>query len=491
MKKIKRTLSLMILAGMLTVGLASCVVRGNGEGSGEIPTGTETIIIESSITTAEEPNPNVPSTDPTLVSYTAVDDVVYVSAASASLKLASDVTQTKNLSQLTELHRIGKSTNWCKVEYDGAEYYIQTKTITTDDIGEKTFTALETPQTLYNIGTVNVRKYASSDNNFSDKLATTGEAAIPVTVIAQSQLKGWSKVRVTIDGVEYTGFMSTKYLTPNASGEADDFDQHFEVLTTGTKMYVSVGKVAVRARPYADGEEKGVLEKNTEVTVVGKGTVEGMDWCAIEYQEGPLWVNYFIASDCLSVVGGDLDQLLKFYEELVKFDEPKTLYISTDKANIRSTPAIRDDNYAGVLTKKTEVKAVAMGVFVQEGGSSSQTWCLIEDNNGGYCFVSYSVLTSDPEGTPAPAVTDVNVLIDQYGFTKVTDDVSMRFKVNDSGIYGDPTPSSEFKKLAQGTVVKVIAEGKTVTHFGTVNKWYIVEYNSYYYFVPQAVLENV
>ena len=491
MKKIKRTLSLMILAGMLTVGLASCVVRGNGEGSGEIPTGTETIIIDSTITTAEEPNPNVPSTDPTLVSYTAVDDVVYVSAASASLKLASDVTQTKNLSQLSELHRIGKSTNWCKVEYEGAEYYIQTKTITTDDIGEKTFTALETPQTLYNMGSVNIRKYASSDSNFSTVVKTTGKDPIAITVLAQSQLKGWSKIQTTIEGEPYTGFMSTKYLTTNASGEADDFDQHFEVLER-TQMYVSVGQVAVRERPYTDGDEMGVLKKNTEVTVVGKGTVEGMEWCAIEFEnEEYELMNYFVASDCLSMVGGDLDQLLEFYDELVRFDEPKTFYISVDKANLRTTPAIGDDNYAGVLVKTNQVKAYAMGTFEQDGGSSTMTWCLIEDGNGGYCFVSYSVLTSNSDGTPAPAVTDVNFLIEKYGFEAVTGEVTKKFSVDNSGIYGEPTTTGECKKLAKGTVVKVIAEGETTTKYGTTNGWYIVEYNGYYYFTLQRVLENV
>ena len=492
MKKMKRTLSLMILAGMLTVGLASCVVRGKGEDSGETYTGTEPIIIDTTVTTTDQTNSGVPSTDPTLVNYTAVDDVVYVASASASLKLASDVTQTKNLQQLTELHRVGKSANWCKVEYDGVEYYVQTKVITTDDVGEKTFVELETPETLYNMGTVNIRKYASSDNNFSTKLVTTGEDPIAITVLAQSQLKGWSKIQATIDGEVYTGFMSTKYLTTNASGAADDFDQHFEVLANKTQMYVSVGQVAMRERPYTDGMEKGVLKKNTEVTVVGKGTVEGMEWCAIEYENASYeLVNYFVASDCLSVVGGDLDQLLEFYEELVKFDAPKTFYISVDKANLRSTPAIRDDNYAGVLVKTKEVKAVAMGTFEQDGGSSAMTWCLIEDGNGGYCFVSYGVLTSNSDGTPAPAVTDVNFLIEKYNFKKVTGEVTKKFKVDDSGIFGEPTTTVECKKLAKGTEVKVIAEGETTTKYGTKNGWYIVEYNEYYYFVLQRVLENV
>ncbi len=486
MKTMKRRISLMILAGILAASLASCQVKGKGDD--DLPGEKEP---QFSASTEDTSTPAIPSvTDPAQVTYTAVDDFVYVSVANITAKLVSDVTQTKVLPQLTELHRVGKSANWCKVEYEGQEYYVATKSLTDDDIGEKTF--VECDKILYNMGDVNVRKYASSNNDFSDKLTTIrniDETPVVIKVVAQSEVKGWSKVEVTYDGKEYKGFMSTKYLTTNSTGAADDFDQHFEVLSSKTQMYVSVGQVAMRERPYADGSEKGVLEQNTEVTVVGKGVVEGMEWCAIEYSVGPFKVNYFVAADCLSVVGGNLEQILDFYDELEKFSEPKTFYISADKAFTRSTPAVRDDNSAGVLVKTNEVKAVAMGTFVQDGGSSSMTWCLIENGNGGYCFVAYSVLTSNPNGKPAPAVTDVNFLIEKYGFTKKANAVLMKFKVDDSGIYQDPTPTSEFEKVALGTEVSVVAEGKTVTYFGTENKWYIVEYNNNFYFVAQDVLE--
>ena len=488
MKTMKRRISLMILAGVLAASLASCQVKRKGDD--DLPGEKEPQFSASSEDTSTPAIPSV--TDPAQVTYTAVDDFVYVSVANITAKLVSDVTQTKVLPQLTELHRVGKSANWCKVEYEGQEYYVATKSLTDDDIGEKTF--VECDKILYNMGDVNVRKYASSNNDFSDKLTTIrniDETPVVIKVVAQSEVKGWSKVEVTYDGKEYKGFMSTKYLTTNSTGAADDFNQHFEVLTTKAQMYVSVGQVAVRERPYADGSEKGVLQKNTQVAVVGKGTVEGMEWCAIEYSVGVnLWANYYVAADCLSVVGGNLEQILEFYGELEKFDEAKTFYISVDKAFTRSTPAVREDNSAGVLYKTNAVKAVAMGTFAQDGGSSSMTWCLIEDGNGGYCFVSYSVLTSNSDGTPAPAVTDVNFLIEKYGFTKVSGEVVKKFKVDNSGIYQDPTPTSEFKKLALGTEVKVIAEGKTLTYFGTENLWYIVEYNNNYYFVAQGALEN-
>ncbi len=493
MKTMKRRISLMLLAGILATSLASCVVDGGDE---PLPNTKEPTYEISSSTGDITPTPTPSVTDPAQVSYTAVDDFVYVSVANITAKLVSDVTQTKVMPQLTELHRVGKAANWCKVEFEGQEYYVATKSLTEDDIGEKTF--VECDKTLYNMGDVNVRKYASSNNDFSSKLTTiknVGGHAVAIKVVAQSELKGWSKVEVTYDGKEYTGFMSTKYLTTNSTGKADDFDQHFEVLSDKMNMYVSVDQVAVRERPYAGGDdagaEKGLLKRNDKVTVVGKGTVEGMDWCAIEYQnEAYENVNYFVAADCLSVVGGDLDQLLDFYKELERFSEPKTFYVSADKAYTRSTPAVRNDNSAGVLEKTNEVKAVAMGVFEQEGGSSSMTWCLIEDGKGGYCFISYGVLTSNADGTPAPAVTDVNELMAKYGFTAVSGEISKKFKVDNSGLYGEPTTTVECKKLEKGTIVKVVAEGETTTKYGTKNPWYIVEYNGYYYFVLQNVLEN-
>ena len=99
MKRMKRTISLMILAGMLTAGLASCVVKGGGEGSGEVPTGTQPIYQITTESSEDTNTPAAPTNDPTQVVYTAVDDVVYVASASASVKLVSDVTQTKNLKQ--------------------------------------------------------------------------------------------------------------------------------------------------------------------------------------------------------------------------------------------------------------------------------------------------------------------------------------------------------------------------------------------------------
>ena len=487
MKRMKRTISLMILAGMLTAGLASCVVKGGGEGSGEVPTGTQPIYQITTESSEDTNTPAAPTNDPTQVVYTAVDDVVYVASASASVKLVSDVTQTKNLKQLTELHRIGTSSAWCKVEYEEKEYYISAKLITTDDIGEKTF--VECEKTLYTTDSLKIRPYASTNDTFAKELKVVPKAT-EVKVVAQSDLKGWSKVEVVYDDKTYNGFMGTKYLTTEATGEENDFSMLFTPMDSPAQMYVSVGQVAVRERPYKDGQEMGLLKENAAVTVLAKGTVEGMEWCAIEYETDTYeTMNYFVAADCLSLVGGSVEQLLAFYDQLEKFAEPKTFYISADRVNVRRTPAVVEGNISETLSHKTQVKAIAMGTFTESDGSTSTTWCLVETASGKYGFVSYKYLTSNSDGTPAPAVLDLSFLLEKYGFT-ATEEVNKKFKVGNSGLYGEPTTTVECKKLAEGTVVKVVAQGETTTAFGSKNGWYIVEYQGYYYFALQKVLVN-
>lgn len=484
MKNIKRTLSLMIVAGLLTASLASCVVKGDGEGSGEVPSGTEP---QYSITT--NPNNNTPTpvvNDPTQVTYTEANDYVYVAKASAAIKLASDTTQTKNLSQFTELNRIGTSSKWYKVKYEDQEYYVAADLVTTDDIGEKTFVACD--KTLYTTDPLKIRPYPSTDNTFS-KSEKSVEKATEIKVVAQSEIKGWSKIEYTSDGTTWKGFMSTKYLTPNASGVADDFEQHFKTLDNTMTMYVSVGQVALRARPYKDGAEKDVLKKGTEVKVLATGTVEGMEWCAVEYEENYETMNYYVAADCLSLVGVSLEQLLSYYDELEKFDTPKTFYICEDQVAGRSTPVVDETqaNYVTTLSKATAVKAVAMGTFAVENGAT-MTWCLIEKAENDYYFVAYHLLTSNSDGTPAPAVADLGTLLKNYGFTAVTESTKT-FKVDDSGLYGVPSTTSTLKKLAKGTEVKVVAKGETTTKYGSKTAWYIVEYQNSYYFAIQKVLE--
>ena len=499
MKKMKRTLSLMILAGLLTASLASCVVKGDGEGSGEVPSGTEPYY---DITTGTTDNSNVtlPSNDPTQVTYAPADDIVYVSSASAAVKLVADVTQSKTLDQFTELHRVGTSTNWHKVEHEGQEYYISAKLITTDDIGEKTFTACDPVKTMYTSGSVNLRKYASSNNDFSTVLKTLPNGT-EVTVKAQSS-KGWSKVKCTYNGTELNGFMSSDCLTSTPGGESENYLQYFTRLDAPITMYVSTDAANIRLKPYADDRGTLVdpdgLEKGTEVKVIAKGTVEETNWSMVEWEVDSVKTSCFIATKNLSVTAGTkatLAQMLSAYPDLEKFEDTQTLYIAVDTAFGRSAPTrvLNGDgkpNTVKILVKKDQVKAVAVGKIegqTPEGETEEITWCLIEDSEIGYYFVAYSSLTRNSDGTPSAPVISLDTLIGMYKFEKTSSEILMKTK-NSTKIFAEPDSNSSSQDLAAGTTVTVVAKGETTDGFVT-NDWYIVEYNSSYYFVIQSQLE--
>ena len=502
MKNLKRTVSLMILAGMLTAGLASCVVNGDGEGSGEVPSGSEPVY---QITTgsSEENNPSAPTNDPTQVAYTAVDDIVYVSAASATVKLVSDVAQTKNLAQLTELHRVGKASNWCKVEHEGQEYYIATKMLTTDDIGEKTFTACDPVKEMYvTANTLYIRKYPSATDDFSKKL---GELARGTKVTVLAQNARWSKIQLSDstgnDGKGYA-FVSSEYLSSDPNGTAsDDYLKYFEAVNPHVTMYVSTDAANIREKPYADDRGTlvvtGGLPKGTAVKVIAKGIVENHNWSMVEWTVNSVNKTCFISTDCLSVTasgtGATLEQMLSAYPELEKFDANKTLYISADTVFGRSTPTLvknadGTENKVKIYGKKTAVTAVAAGTIKcqdADGSPIEMAWCLVHDNTLGYHFVAFGYLTPNADGTPA--APSLETLIDAYKFTKTSSEINMKTSQS-TPIFASPekTGTSDIaKKLDANTAVVVVAKGTTTDGF-TTNNWYIIRYENSYYFATQA-----
>ena len=491
----------MILAGLLSASLASCVVDGNGADSGTVPNGTEPPIY--TITTGADNNtqttaPSI-SSNPADVTYAPANDTVYVATKSAAMKLASDTTKSVTVSQLTELHRIGAATNWCKVEYNGEQYYVATKMLTTDDLGEKTFTACD--KTLYASGSVNIRKYASSDNDFSEILKTVS-GGTEVKVVAQSP-KGWSKVECVVGGVTIRGFMSTQHLSTNPSGEADDYLQYFTALDSAVTMYVTTDMANLRAKPYNAGkdDDRGTIiatpTKGTAVTVIAKGIVEGKSWCMVQWTENSVNKTYFIASDCLSLTlsgtSATLEQMLTLYPELEKFDAAQTLYIS-DNVNGRSAPTLvknedGTNNIVKIHAKKDAVTAVAWGVIEGQdinGAAIEMTWCLIDGGATlGYYFVSYSYLTPNADGTPATPIISLDALVKAYNFTKTSAAVSMKTNKNAS-VYATPAENAEeVKKVTSGTTVSVVAQGTTTNGFVT-NSWYIIELDGTYYFASQS-----
>jgi len=490
----KKTLSMMILAGVLATSLASCVVQGGGD---PVPTGTEPYYQVTTNTPPTVTTP-LPSNDPTSVVYAPVDETVYIVSKNASLKSVENTANAITLGATTELHRIGKSTSWSKVEYNGAAYYIASSLLTTDDLGEKTFTSCD--KTLYvKSGSVNVRFYASAED-FSEILGTR-QAGDAIKVIAENGT--WSKIEWTEGANTKKGFIKTSLLSDTQPSVSDtEFLKHFTLLDEPATMYVSAETANLRMKPY--GDDRGTLvdpdglPKGTAVTVIARGTVENVAWSMVEWKVGTVKEQYYIATKYLSVTAqsaATLDQMLKAYPELVAFEAAKDLYISVDQAFGRSTPTrIADENGNAsnaikMLYKKNSVKAVASGRIegqAPDGTSEFITWCLIQDSELGFYFVAYSNLTPNADGTPAPIPVSLDQLVANYGFTKLPAPVAMTVK-EESDVMNAPDASSVATKLAQGTAVSVVARGQTGDF--VKNDWYIIEYEGTYYFIIQGQLE--
>lgn len=491
MKKVKRTLTIAILAAVLSANLASCVVSRDPTDTGEVYTGENG---SSSVTL-----PIDPSDKPEEITFEPISKTVYVSIKSKITKVGSDETVT--LEPPTKLVCTGQSTNWYKVTYEGAEYYISRARTTDDDIEEKTFTSAS--KTMYvNTDYLNIRKYPSAED-FSTILASK-ERNDELKVVAESSAKGWSKVEFTKDGKTATGFVKSTYLSSSKGGSDADYIQYFTKITE-TTMYVNVDRVNLRATPYK-GENGGKivaeLTKGNAVQVVAEGTVDGYAWYAVKYEEveGAGATQCFISKDCVQrTVPGEkatLEQLLEQYPELKRFDnnEIKTLY-TTGSVWARSAPSCEKDSKGNSITgletldKKTEVRAVAYGKIKgidPEGKDAEMTWCLAQNDKWGYYFVSFGMLTPNADGTPGTIPLSLEQMIQSYGFTAV--DANMVVKAGKSAP-GKNTPDGEVvKTFTEGQNLKVVAKGSV--DVGLVsNDWYIVEFENSYYFVLQSLLE--
>lgn len=498
--KLKQTVSLMILAGLLTASLASCVAKGSGDDNPVGTGGSEPYYTNQTTT----PSGTVsPSTDPAKVTYAAADETVYITKNNTVLKLASDTNQTITLGATTELHRTGKSTAWSKVQYQNAEYYVATSLLTTDDLAEKTFD--ECSKTMYvNTNSVNIRKYPSAED-FSEKVSSAN-LDTEVKVIAESSQCGWSKVEVKKNSSTVTGFIKNDFLSSTKSNvEESEYLKNFSALSSPVTMYVKTDFANMREKPFADNrgtivkvDNANGLPKGTAVEIIAEGTVENIVWCVVKWSVGGYNHQYYIAKSSLSLTPSStatLEQMLTAYPALKQFDSKKTLYVNKDieAAFGRSTPDRQNkDNVVQNLKKLDQVIAVASGTLTgknSDGETESRLWCLIEDAAIGYYFVSYDILTPNSDGTAAMIPVSLDELINNYGFSKLSQAATMSAKDN-TEFYSAPNDQSKLTNVTveKGQAVSVVARGTTTKGFVT-NDWYIVLYNSTYYFVLQSTLE--
>ena len=470
----KRILAL-LLAGLITASMASCVSSGD-QNDGETTTDPNaTTVATTTGSTAPQDQ------------FTVVDETVYTLINASLLTDINATTAAVVAPQLTELRRVEYNATWSKVEYNGVKYYVVTSALTADDIKGKNFTPTDT--VMYAKETVNVRPYAVVNTSFSAAVAQL-EQNETVKVIGTGFVGGrsWSKIEYTDATGVHTYFVASDYLsaTPVQPDTPVDYSPYFTECAP-TTMYIKESMVTVRTTPVVPGENEenynyaATLTKNVEVTVLKVGKDQFASWSWIEYAlptkpgDAQLFGKGYIKSALLSAVqsgqAASLDSLISAYG-FEKVEPSQTMYVAN---NVNSTLFVRGepvftsdaDNKIGSVSTKQPVTVVAKGTY----GNTFAYIIVFED---GYGFVSGTYITSDPNG--APMVT-LEALCAKYGFEAldtakdyyVTSDVNCRL-----------VPGNEAdvaKTLTTGEKVSVVASGAYSSAL-----YYILDIEGIYYF---------
>ena len=487
----KKLITLAIVAGILTVSLTSCLSKKGGGNDDTSRTPSGIITTDPSTTTTTTPI----SKNPADMTYLDDNTAVYVKVKGAILREVADTSKTSTVAEFSgkqtdKLTRTGISTDgsWSRVKSGETDYYILTSSLTTDDLLAETFAEM-TEATCYiydsDGGSVNLRTYPSSENAVSPILSAikTGTA---VTVLKTS-LNGWVQIRAD----SKVGYVLGKFLKDNAPITLDtDFGKYFTDIESKV-MYVSSEKANLRKIPYSGNEVKGsivdTLVKGTTVTVIGEGTVDESKWYKIDWViKGSNGVpdehkEYYIHASTLAdnaTASNNLEDYMSSYPALKS--NTKTMYVSANSLNARSTPAIekgddgKDVNIVKSLKKKDQVNVVAIGLF------DGTVWALAQDTNSSFYFVSYAYLTTDSEGKPVPATLTLESIQELYNFQATTATGTVKVLAN---LYNTPEVADENKlaQLTAGTTVQIVG-AVTVSR----NAWYVIQYNGEYCFISQT-----
>ena len=475
--KFKKTITLAILAAVLSANLASCVAKRDPQDTDEV------------YTTDANGNSNLPvnpTNDPSTDNFETVSKTVYASQKSDLQKVGS-TSEKVSVEVATELTVTAQSKTWYKVSYGGAEYFIARGRTTEDDLGEKTFISCN--ETMYiSEKVVNIRPYPST-GSYSAPIATKalGES---VKVIKRSTSTGWSKVEFTKDGKTVQGFISSDCLTTNPTGEKD-YEKYFTDFATPKTVYVvAESKLSLRETPYLpndNNEGGGTLvggegaPRGTELTAVAEGTVNGVTWYKVKYKPSPSdpVVTCYGVKKYLSETkpsdAVDPAELIQRYN-FTRFDTEIPAYAVDSSVNVRDIPSSNGGLIRSV-TSGQKMYAVAYG----KSTSSDYLWCLVRLEDGKYGFASYDYLTVRSDGKRSPLSLPLDAMIKNYGLTQMSETKTSQ---HETKLWSSPDGSATpVMTKAAGTSFDVVARGKVGD-----NEWYLVRVDGVYYFALQSAI---
>ncbi|MBQ9760335.1 MAG: hypothetical protein IJW16_03180 [Clostridia bacterium] len=476
----KRILTL-LLAGLMAMSAVGCNEPTENPNATGDPNGTTSPVV----------------TDES--GYQIVNETVYSLVAELNLRLEANTAgePAKKLGFAAEMTRIKYGSRWSVVVYEGAEYYVMSEYLTTDDLGLKTFTAMSDTIVHATTAGVNVRLYPSTstliEGNFYKKL-TRNET---VTAIAQNS--DWYQIR--LDGKKY--YVSKQYFAEGAMPSVNDLGDYVSKFNAGkldtpTTMYISENSVRVRQYPSTEEYSSVITSyiKDTPVTVIAVAKIEGYKWAqvlALEDPDDPASneVTAYIRYDMLSLAKGadntKLESLITAYG-FVDYDTNVQMFVASNAGGlrVRTSPIIpegdnKNDNVYASLTAGQEVTAVAYGT------GEYQDWVIIsysKDDTTRYHFVSKAYLTSNAGGVSSLTSESYKT----YGLTLYTGTPTKTVKVGGAYTYLTPDLNLDNKSstLAAGATVTVIAEGSyTNNNAITYSVYFVKDANGSYWFINQ------
>ena len=479
--KFKKTITLAILAAVLSANLASCVAKRDPKDN-----------TDEVYTTDANGNPSLPinpTNDPSKDNFETVSKTVYASQKS-DLQKVGNTSEKVSVEAATELTVTAQSKTWYKVSYGGVEYFIARGRTTEDDLGEKTFVSCD--KTMYvNAEGVNVRPYPSL-GNFSDPISTKS-AGDAVKVIKESSSTGWSKVEITESGKTKQGFIKSKFLSSNPSGSADWKEKFTSFASPKTVYVIAESQLNLRQTPFLPdeaGEGGGIIvggkgvPRGTELIATAEGTVDGVVWYQVKYQPSPsdpVVVCYGTKSNLSETKPSDAvdpAELIRQYN-FTRFDSEITAYPVDSSINIRTLPSGKGnaDTLVATVVKGEKVYAVAYG----KSTTSDYLWCLVRLQNGKYGFASYEYLTTNADGKKSPLPLTLDAMIKNYGLTQMSETKKSK---HETKLWSSPDGSATpVLTKAAGTSFEVVAKG-TVGD----NAWYLVKVDGVYYFALQSAI---
>lgn len=192
----------------------------------EEPTGNE----EPDEKGSEVPGNQTEIGDPGEYTYDERNETVYVNNPDSAVTLRSAMYEAKgSIAHGTELKRIGLSSDsgnyWSKVVYDGKEYYVASKFLTTLKDADEGFALVDkTVVVNEKTGSLNIRNLPTFDGSAIIGYANAG---IEIKVIAENTETGWYKVEF----VAYGGEKTIGYIKSGAENFEKETDTATEAAT--------------------------------------------------------------------------------------------------------------------------------------------------------------------------------------------------------------------------------------------------------------------